>query len=148
MLRINWHWLVLVVLCCMIISACSDQPSRSTLLETQEITEIPEPPEDFAGLINPYLGDPAAASEGEILYQANCSSCHGVTGEGDGTASAGLDPKPQNLAEGHSEVSDAYLYWRISEGGLMEPFNSLMPAWRGLLAEEQIWQVITYIRTY
>lgn len=130
------------------LAACSDQAPRSTFLETQEVTEIPEPPENFADLRNPFSGDPEAEREGETLYQANCSSCHGITGEGDGTVSAGLEPKPQNLAQRHSEVSDAYLYWRISEGGLMEPFNSLMPAWRGLLAEDQIWQVITYIRSY
>jgi mono/diheme cytochrome c family protein len=29
----------------------------------------------------------------------------------------------------------------------MDPFYSLMPAWRGLLDEEEIWQIITYVRT-
>lgn len=147
-MRKNWYWLFLIVFCCLTLSACSNQPSRSAFLDTPEATGILEPPEAFADLINPFAGDPAAAKEGEMLYQANCVSCHGATLEGDGEVSAGIDPKPQNLAERHSEVSDAYLYWRISEGGLMEPFNSLMPAWRGLLAEEQIWQVITYIRTF
>jgi hypothetical protein len=54
---------------------------------------------------------------------------------------------PQNLAENQSQLSDSYLFWRISEGGLMDPFYSLMPAWRGLLDEEEIWQIITYVRT-
>ena len=134
--------------CCLFISACGDQPSRSIFLETEEASGIPDPPETFADLINPFAGDQGAALEGDILYQANCSSCHGFTGEGDGTASAGLEPKPQNLAERQSELSDAYLFWRISDGGLIEPFNSLMPGWRGLLSEEQIWQVITYLRTF
>jgi mono/diheme cytochrome c family protein len=44
-------------------------------------------------------------------------------------------------------MSDAYLYWRISEGGLMEPFNSLMPGWKGMLNDQNIWKIITYIRT-
>jgi hypothetical protein len=26
--------------------------------------------------------------------------------------------------------------------GLMEPFNSVMPAWQGILSEEHIWQII------
>ena len=142
------HWLVVLVLCFMLLSACGDQSSSSNFFETQEVSGSLDPPEAFAEFNNPYAGDQAAALEGEILYQANCSSCHGFSGEGDGTASAGLEPKPQNLAERQSELSDAYLFWRISDGGLMEPFNSLMPAWRGLLAEEQIWQVITYLRTF
>jgi mono/diheme cytochrome c family protein len=29
----------------------------------------------------------------------------------------------------------------------MEPFNSIMPGWKGLLDEQQIWQIIAYIRT-
>jgi mono/diheme cytochrome c family protein len=29
----------------------------------------------------------------------------------------------------------------------MEPFKSSMPAWKGILSEEQIWQVIAYIRS-
>jgi len=105
------------------------------------------PPDDFSGLNNPLKNNEINLAEGESLYQANCSSCHGIGGEGDGVASRGLNPKPKNLAETQSKQSDAYLYWRISEGGLMEPFNSLMPAWRGLLDEDQIWQIITYVRT-
>ena len=142
-----WHWLTGMVLCFLFLSACDVQSSRSNLLETQEVSGIPEPPEPYADLKNPFTGNQEAALEGEVLYQSNCSSCHGFTGEGDGTASAGLDPKPQNLAQQQSGLSDAYLFWRISDGGLMEPFNSLMPAWRGLFDEEQIWQLITYLRT-
>ncbi len=142
-----WYWLTAMVLCFLFLSACGVQSSRSNFLETQEVSGIPEPPEPYSDLNNPLTGNQEAALEGEILYQSNCSSCHGFTGEGDGTASSGLDPKPQNLARHQSGLSDAYLFWRISVGGLIEPFNSLMPAWRGLFDEEQIWQLITYLRT-
>jgi mono/diheme cytochrome c family protein len=30
----------------------------------------------------------------------------------------------------------------------MAPFNSAMPAWKATMAEEQRWQVITYLRTF
>lgn len=30
----------------------------------------------------------------------------------------------------------------------MEPFNSAMLAWNGTLSEEEIWQVISYVRTF
>jgi mono/diheme cytochrome c family protein len=107
----------------------------------------PDPPEQYAGLNNPFTDDPEAIAEGEILYQANCLSCHGSTGEGDGPAASGLEPPPQNLALRQSNLTDAYLFWRISEGGLIEPFNSIMPGWRGLLSEEKIWQIIAFLRT-
>jgi mono/diheme cytochrome c family protein len=69
-----------------------------------------------------------------------------LTAGGDGPIAASLNPKPSNLAENQSGLSDSYLYWRIAEGGLFEPFRSGMPAWKGLLTEDQIWEVITYLR--
>jgi mono/diheme cytochrome c family protein len=129
------------------LAACGGAASPTAFFGEDEQTGKPEPPEQFADLTNPFVDDPQMIGEGEILYQANCSSCHGARGEGDGKAAAGLDPKPENLARNQSELSDAYLFWRISEGGLLEPFNSLMPAWKGLLSEEKIWQVVSYLRT-
>jgi mono/diheme cytochrome c family protein len=121
--------------------------TNSTGDSQSEIEVKKIPPDDFAGLTNPLKKTEENLAEGESLYQANCSSCHGTGGQGDGLAAGGINPVPQILARTQSEQSDAYLYWRIAEGGLMEPFNSLMPAWKGLLDEDQIWQIITYIRT-
>ena len=98
-------------------------------------------------LQNSFSGDRDAAAKGKAIYEANCASCHGPSGEGDGPAGSALERRPLNLAANQSELGDDYLYWRISEGGMMEPFASMMPAWRGLLREEQIWQVIAYLRT-
>ena len=89
-----------------------------------------------------------AVKEGQTLYQANCVSCHGTTGKGDGPAANTLNPKPADLGAVQSTLSDGYLFWRISGGGMMEPFRSVMPAWRGVLNEEQTWKLITFIRTF
>ena len=107
----------------------------------------PTPPEEYATMSNPLSGETQSIANGEVLYQADCASCHGVTGQGDGPAGLMLDPKPVNLAVAQNNLRDSYLYWRISEGGLMEPFNSMMPAWKGILREDQIWQIISYLRT-
>ena len=124
----------------------SDLSNSSGL--SQDLTDAQKtPPDNYSGLSNPLKNDADTLEEGKNLYQANCSSCHGTGGKGDGPASGGLDPKPQNLAENQNNLSDDYIFWRISEGGLMDPFTSLMPAWKGLLNDEQIWQVITYVRT-
>jgi mono/diheme cytochrome c family protein len=145
----SWNKITLCMILSLTIAACGIQ-TRSNLLvvpgSTGTATTL-EIPEDYRDLENPYLGNAEQISEGELLYQASCSSCHGVAGEGDGPAAGGLEPKPKNLTETTRSLSDAYLYWRIADGGLMEPFNSVMPAWRGILNEEQIWQVILYLRT-
>jgi cytochrome c553 len=108
-----------------------------------------EAPDEFADLTNPLSGDAEATTVGEALFQTNCATCHGETGEGDGPAAAGLDPAPASLADSAmmSDLTDGYLFWRISEGGAHDPFNSAMPAWQGTLSEDEIWQVISYVRT-
>ena len=43
---------------------------------------------------NPLSQDKKNLSEGLALYQANCASCHGATGMGDGEAANSLSPSP------------------------------------------------------
>jgi mono/diheme cytochrome c family protein len=69
--------------------------------------------------------------------------CHGAQGHGDGPASGSLDPQPKNLAILQQSVGDDYLFWRISTG---KPGTSMV-AWKGILTDEEIWQVVSFIRT-
>jgi mono/diheme cytochrome c family protein len=98
---------------------------------------------------NPLVEDAAALAAGQTIFQANCAMCHGPEGNGDGPAAEALDPKPASLTDTAmmQDLSDGYLYWRISEGGQMEPLNSAMPAWKEALSEQEIWQIISYVRT-
>jgi len=96
-------------------------------------------PVDFVGKTNPY--DIAAAAAGAKIFKANCAACHGDTGHGDGPAGMTLVPAPKNLAELQSQVGDDYLFWRISTG----KDGTAMVAWQGILTEEQIWQVISFL---
>jgi mono/diheme cytochrome c family protein len=129
------------------ITACGSQETQTPFFGDESAEIQFEIPEAYDGLRNPYVNDPEQILAGELLFEANCASCHGITGEGDGPASGGINPPPGNLAARHPSMSDSYMYWRISEGGLMEPFNSIMPGWKGLLDEESIWQIISYVRT-
>lgn len=116
---------------------------------TEPATQLdrPTPPPQYQDLDNPFANDTGAVAQGEEIYTSNCASCHGENAQGEGPAAAALDPQPANLAENQKALSDGYLFWRTSEGGAMDPFNSQMPAWQGTLSEDQIWQVITYLRT-
>jgi mono/diheme cytochrome c family protein len=98
-------------------------------------------PAEYAGKTNP-LGANAAGA-GADMFKFNCEACHGPQGHGDGPASAALDPRPRNLPDLAKTVGDDYFFWRISTG----KDGTSMVAWKGVLTDEQIWQVIIYIRT-
>lgn len=109
-----------------------------------------ETPAEFRDMSNPLAGNKEAVATGQEIYEANCVTCHGPQGEGDGPAAAALDPQPVSLADSAMMQAhgDGYLFWRISEGGAMEPFNSAMLAYKEALSEEEIWQVISYVRMF
>jgi hypothetical protein len=80
------------------------------------------------------------------LYTNLCASCHGDGGMGDGPAGASLDPVPAQVAHTSQMLGDDLLFWRISEGGLQEPFGSAMPAWKDSLDEQDRWDLVNYMR--
>ncbi len=103
-------------------------------------------PEEYAGMTNPIPADEASIARGAEIYATHCTSCHGDGGMGDGPAAAGLNPAPAAIAHTSQMLGDDYLYWRISEGGAHEPFNSGMVAWKGIIDEETRWDVINYVQ--
>lgn len=126
-----------------LLTACGGQGQSTP--ETLKVR--PEAPAEYQDLQNPVDGNSEAQANGEEIYRIHCLMCHGETGEGNGPAAMSLRPAPGDLAANHTDLSDAYLFWRISKGGAMEPFSSAMPAWESILNTEEIWQVIAYIRT-
>lgn len=97
-------------------------------------------PEEAAARENPISADPASVERGAKLYQAHCAVCHGPTGLGDGPAGAALTPKPTNLTEMAGQHPPGDLAWKIENG------RGAMPAWKGILSESQIWDLVNYIK--
>jgi mono/diheme cytochrome c family protein len=102
-------------------------------------------PEQYSGFRNPILADEESLSLGEDIYSENCAICHGDGGMGDGSGGANLNPAPAPIAHTSLMLSDSYLFWRISEGGV--DFETGMPAYQDLLDEKSRWDVINYIRS-
>ena len=102
-------------------------------------------PDEYANLNSPAVTEDAVAQGGE-LYTTYCASCHGDGGMGDGPAAAALDPAPVAIAHTGQMLGDDYLFWRISEGGQGDPFNSAMPAWKNAMSEAERWNLISYVR--
>jgi cytochrome c oxidase cbb3-type subunit 3 len=100
------------------------------------------------------LAAPAAAAQGDPkagreLYNKWCSSCHGVAGKGDGPVSAGLPVRPGNHADGTrmNILTDTYLFTIVKQGGPAVQKSQMMPPWGTQLKDQQIWDVIAYMRS-
>jgi mono/diheme cytochrome c family protein len=103
-------------------------------------------PEAYAGLSSPIEANEASLNHGGELFTTYCATCHGDGGMGDGPAAANLDPAPVAIAHTSQMLGDDYLFWRISEGGQGDPFNSAMPTWKNALSEQDRWDLINYVR--
>ena len=68
----------------------------------------------------------ADAEKGKVLYQANCSACHGAELDGNGPAGAALQPKPVSFkdAEFWKGRDEAALKASIKNG---KPGTAMMP---------------------
>lgn len=104
-------------------------------------------PAAYRGARNSVRATPEAIAAGAKLYSENCASCHGARGFGDGEAGRGLVPSPALLNHfvRMPMAGDEYLLWAISEGG--ERFGTEMPAFKDVLSEDEIWRIITYMRS-
>lgn len=96
--------------------------------------------ERFAGALALllFVAGPVAAADifvGQQVYETHCANCHGVDG-------GPLVPGTPNFAFGEGlEKPDRPLYDVIKTG------SALMPGYNGIINDQEILDVIAYIRT-
>lgn len=81
---------------------------------------------------------------GSIVFRTYCMLCHGRYGDGKGRAAKNYNPPPANLVM--STKSDAYKEKIIRNGGAAMGRSPFMPPWGQELSDEQINDVIAYLR--
>lgn len=91
---------------------------------------------------NPFTNEPKAVTAGESQFRANCAFCHGL-----GARGGGRGPDLTRAQKRHGDT-DADLFRTINDGvpGTAMPQNGTTGQGVGMTPEE-IWQVITYIRS-
>lgn len=82
----------------------------------------------------------AGIARGEGLYLANCASCHGREGEGDGPIVT--EPAAGSIRAAVGEMSAAELSYRIAYGVAGTP----MPAFAGTLTQDERWALVAHLR--
>lgn len=87
-----------------------------------------------------FRGNP---DQGEAVYKAQCLRCHGRLGDGNGPDARDLIVQPKDFHTLQSRGrTDFELLIAISNGVLFSPMHS----WRGRLKDEEMMDVIRYIR--
>jgi mono/diheme cytochrome c family protein len=106
-------------------------------------------------LLSPAAAFAGDAAAGKTLYEANCLSCHGPTGAGDGPVGAALKPPPRNFAKGDfafdtdgdgAKGTDADLKNVIQKGAMTYGGSPLMAPWP-MLSDADIDNLIAYIHS-
>jgi len=99
-------------------------------------------PPEMAKRKNPIPADRASFVRGKQIYDASCASCHGQNGKGDGPAGKALNPKPADLAAMAPQHPAGDLAWKIETG------RGPMPPWKGVLTQNEIWDVVNYVQNF
>jgi copper transport protein len=95
-------------------------------------------------LTNPFLPDESSLQIGQQVFAEHCAVCHGEAGRGDGPAAAGLSLKPPDYGNGHLDIhTDGDIFYWI-QNGISQ--GSPMPAFKDRLTDDQIWNVVNYVR--
>jgi cytochrome c oxidase cbb3-type subunit 3 len=89
------------------------------------------------------------AAKGKAKYAEVCAACHGASGKGDGPAAASLPTKPRDHTDGAymGKLKDQQIFDFIKRGGQALGKSPLMPPWGGQLTDEQIQDLVAYIRS-
>ncbi len=84
------------------------------------------------------------------LYQQYCASCHGKTGNGNGPVGTFLTPRPRDFADCKvmKQITDKTLFDAIKNGGASVGVSPNMPAWGSSLNDQQIQQMVKYLRQF
>ena len=113
-------------------------PERSIPVTGREepVVEV----ESYSSLTNPLALDEDSVRKGQILFQRQCSPCHGKDGQGGGTMAAYFGEPPPLDDETNLELSDGFFYSTIRHG------RGMMPAQSESLSTEERWLIVNYLR--
>ena len=100
-------------------------------------------PANFKSMKNPVAKGDASTKAGMALYNKNCASCHGKTGLGDGVKARSLKEFPGDFSKAEFQnQTDGDHFYKTKTG------RSEMPKYEGKLSDDDMWNVVNYMRTF
>lgn len=101
---------------------------KSDLISTYDLKPYPKRKPDF--------------QSGKLLYENNCSTCHGISGKGDGVLSKNLEPPPTNFTEeGTKQILSPFKIYNTATFGIE---GTAMPSFK-TFSEDDKWDVSFYV---
>lgn len=133
---------------CLYIKALAALLALFFIIQDNAIADAPTSKIDISNL--------EQVDRGNKVYQRFCSLCHGKRLQGQANwrkiKKDGKFPAPPHDSSGHTwHHPDDYLF-SVIKYGLVPPYappnyNSDMPAWKDTLSDEDIWAVLTFIKS-
>jgi mono/diheme cytochrome c family protein len=101
-------------------------------------------PAEYKRMDNPLSPDAQTLSAGQTVYLGNCSVCHGAGGAGDADIGRNMYPPAADLTSKRViDMNDGEIAWIVKFGLSFVG----MPAFRTILDDREVWQVVTFIRS-
>jgi mono/diheme cytochrome c family protein len=102
-----------------------------------------EVPEEYKNMENPVAKGEESNKIGKALYDRQCASCHGKTGLSDGFKSRTLSDFAGDFSgDYYQNQTDGEHFYKTKFG------REEMPKYDGILTDEQIWNIVNYMRTF
>ena len=92
---------------------------------------------------NPIAASAASVARGKLIFLANCATCHGAEGSGDGPQGAGMLPAPGAIGPSVSRMSDLELQYLVTNGLA----GTKMPSFATKLSENERWDLVNYLHS-
>ena len=135
----------LAVLVCIVFGSIACKVSHPGSVENKVMTEVKQKvtvggKDDQ----NPVPDAQSSIDEGKEHFGHHCQICHGLDGQNTGVPFAQqMSPPVADLKSTDVQgYTDGQLHWIIVNG--INP--SGMPAWKGILEDDEMWKIVRYLR--
>lgn len=97
-------------------------------------------PKDEAKKTNPIALSNKSVANGQNIFENKCSYCHGNKAKGISKKDTGLSKDTPNLIQRLNNHTDGDFHWKIING------KDEMPAFKDDLTDNEIWDIINYLK--
>lgn len=127
----------------------AQQPARSA----GNVEALPQVPAAVTATTpNPIPASKQSIEDGHRTYSTYCASCHGDRAQGAVKAGTPISIIDESGGRQPPDLTDAQWDHGSSDGDVFNAIkkgvpSTMMPAWNGVLSDEQIWHIVSYLRS-